>query len=148
MRRQDRAGVIACATKAEYLAYEMDAAEQHDADRDHPGQVLSKAALRVAALLGMRHKELAEVIGTSPSTISRLTKSQPLRVGTKPAELATLLVRMYRSLDALVGGDTQKARAWFRAHNAHLEGRPCDRIGTVEGLVDVVRYLDAMRGRV
>ena len=51
------------------------------------------------------------------------------------------------SLDALVGGDDAKAREWLHAANDHLGGVPADRIRSVEGLVDVVQYLDAMRGR-
>jgi len=58
-----------------------------------------------------------------------------------------LFLRLFRSLDALMGGDEAKARAWFKAENAHVGGVPAERIRTVEGLVDVVQYLDAMRGR-
>ena len=47
----------------------------------------------------------------------------------------------------LFGGDDDKARAWLHANNDHLGGVPADRIRTVEGLVDVIQYLDAMRGR-
>jgi hypothetical protein len=56
-------------------------------------------------------------------------------------------VRLYRSLDALVGGDDSQARAWLHAENAHLGGVPAQLIRRVEGLVDVIQYLDAMRGR-
>lgn len=58
-----------------------------------------------------------------------------------------MFVRLYRSLDALIGGDDGKARAWMHAMNEHLGGVPDERIRTVEGLVNVVQYLDAMRGR-
>ena len=58
-----------------------------------------------------------------------------------------LFLRLYRSLDALVGGDDDKARRWLNSENTHLGGVPADRIRAVEGLVDVVQYLDAMRGR-
>jgi hypothetical protein len=66
---------------------------------------------------------------------------------TKEGELALLFLRLFRSLDALVGGEETKARAWLHASNAHLEGVPAERIRRVEGLVDVVQYLDSMRGR-
>jgi hypothetical protein len=46
-----------------------------------------------------------------------------------------------------MGGDEAKSRAWLRAENTHLGGVPADLIRRVEGLVDVVHYLDAMRGR-
>ena len=38
-------------------------------------------------------------------------------------------------------------RAWLHAANAHLGGLPAERLTSVEGLVDVVQYLDAVRGR-
>jgi hypothetical protein len=58
-----------------------------------------------------------------------------------------LFVRLFRSLDAVVGGDEAQARAWFRASNHHLGGIPAERVQSVEGLVDVVNYLDALRGK-
>ena len=58
-----------------------------------------------------------------------------------------LLLRLYRSLDTLVGGDQAKARSWLHADNAHVGGIPARRILTIEGLVDVVGYLDALRGK-
>ena len=65
----------------------------------------------------------------------------------KEGELALLFIRVYRSLDALMGGDDVRSRAWLHAVNAHLGGVPAERLTSVEGLVDVVQYLDAVRGR-
>ncbi len=110
-------------------------------------EVLATALLAAAERLGLRGRELAAVIGTSEATISRLRFSRRLDPKSKEGELALLLLRAYRSLDALVGGDDDKARLWLRAQNDHLDGIPTERIRTVEGLVDVVQYLDAMRGR-
>ncbi len=112
-----------------------------------PEAVLATALLAAAERLGLRGRELAAVIGTSEATISRLRFSRRLDPKSKEGELALLLLRAYRSLDALVGGDDDKARLWLRAENDHLDGVPAERIRTVEGLVDVVQYLDAMRGR-
>ena len=111
------------------------------------GPVLAKAVLAAAARLGLRHRQLAAVLGSSEASVSRLQSSRGLDPDTKEGELALLFLRIYRSLDALVGGDDDKARAWLHAHNDHLRGVPAERIRTVEGLVDVVQYLDAMRGR-
>ncbi len=112
-----------------------------------PDSVLATALLAAAERLGLRGRELAAVIGTSEATISRLRFSRRLDPKSKEGELALLLLRAYRSLDALVGGDDDKARLWLRAENDHVDGVPAERIRTVEGLVDVVQYLDAMRGR-
>ena len=112
-----------------------------------PAPVLAKAALAAAARLGLRNKQLGEIIGTSEASVSRLRSGRGLDPDRKEGELALIFLRLYRSLDALVGGDDVKARAWLHAPNDHLGGIPADRIRTVEGLVDVVQYLDAMRGR-
>jgi hypothetical protein len=109
--------------------------------------VLTKALLSAAGRLGLRNKQLAAVIGTSEASVSRLSGRRGLDPESKEGELALLFLRVYRSLDALVGGDDDKARAWLHADNDHLRGVPAERMRTVEGLVDVVQYLDAMRGR-
>jgi hypothetical protein len=97
--------------------------------------------------LGLRNRQLAAVLGSSEASVSRLQRGRGLDPQSKEGELALLFLRLYRSLDALVGGDDSKARAWISAPNDRLAGVPADRIRTVEGLVDVVQYLDAMRGR-
>ena len=112
-----------------------------------PGPVLAKAVLSAAGRLGLRHRHVAAVLGSSEASISRLQTGRGLDPESKEGELALLFLRLYRGLDALVGGDDEKARLWLHAENDHLGGIPADRIRTVEGLVDVVQYLDAMRGR-
>jgi hypothetical protein len=109
--------------------------------------VLAKATLAAAERLGLRNRHLAAVIGTSEASVSRLQYGRGLNPESKEGELALLFLRLYRALDALVGGDDSKAHAWVHAENDHLGGVPAERIRSVEGLVDVVQYLDAMRGR-
>lgn len=112
--------------------------------------VVSKALLRAAEALGLSSAELAEIIGTSESTLSRVRnrKRGPIPLGTKEGELALLFLRVFRSLDALVGGNEAHAMAWLRAENHHVGGVPLRRMKKIEGLVDVVEYLDAMRGTI
>jgi Protein of unknown function (DUF2384) len=65
----------------------------------------------------------------------------------KEWELGALFVRLFRSLDAVIGSNDSSARAWLNGHNSALTGRPIELIRTTEGLVRVVQYLDAARGR-
>ena len=123
------------------------AAHFRPAARPAAGPVLTKAVLAAAARLDLRSRHLASIIGTSEASVSRLRGGRALDPAQKEGELALLFLRLYRSLDALVGGDDEKAKAWLHSDNDHLGGVPADRIRTVEGLVDVVQYLDAMRGR-
>ena len=122
--------------------------EQHGTDCGREaGLVLGKAALRAARELGLSQADLARVLGVSPASISRLSRGRPVDPGSKEGELALLLVRVYRSLSALLGGDASAMRAWLHAENEHLGGVPAARLVTAAGLVDVARYLDAFRGR-
>jgi hypothetical protein len=109
--------------------------------------VLTKATLNAARRLDLRSRRLAEIIGTSEAFVSRLKSGRSLDPQRTEGQLALLFLRLFRSLDALVGGDDAKSRAWLHEHNEHVRGIPAERIRTVEGLVDVVQYLDAMRGR-
>jgi DNA-binding XRE family transcriptional regulator len=113
------------------------------------GQTLAKAALRAAYLLGLTQAELAPVLGLSRSSISRLAAGNlPLAPEQKAWELAALFVRLFRSLDAIVGPSREQARAWLDSDNAALGAAPRTLIATTEGLVRVVQYLDTARGRV
>src|SRR2546428_584415 len=111
------------------------------------GEVLTRSARRAGELPEPPQKGPPRGIGGRPATLSR----PPPRPPDPPAEegeLAILFIRMFRSLDALVGGDVDSARKWLHAENSHLAGVPARLIQTVTGLVDVVEYLDAMRGKV
>ena len=114
--------------------------------RPDAADVLTKALLRAADRLALRQRDLAAILGSSEASVSRLNQERRLDPASKEGELALLFLRAYRSLDALVGGDAAAAREWLHADNTHVGGIPAERIRTVEGLVDVVRYLDAMRG--
>ena len=128
-----------------YLAFAM--GQPATESRPDPAAVLTRATLAAAGRLGLRSRELAAVIGASEASVSRLKTARQLDPASKEGELALLFLRLFRSLDALVGGDETRSRAWLRAQNSHLSGVPAERIRTVEGLIDVVQYLDAMRGR-
>ena len=112
-----------------------------------PGQVLTKAALRAAEILDVPQRTLAEIIGVSPSTISRAVRA-PLGPASKAGQLAALWVRVFRSLDAIVGSNDAAARAWLTSANAAFGGaRPLERMRDAEGLVHVLHYLDSARAR-
>jgi transcriptional regulator with XRE-family HTH domain len=109
--------------------------------------VLTRATLRAAEKLGLSQRDLARLLGVSPASMSRLSRGRAIDPFSKEGELALLFLRLFRSLDALVGGDEVAARAWFHARNLHLDGVPAELVAKVDGLVHAVEYLDAVRGR-
>ncbi|NPD15957.1 DUF2384 domain-containing protein [Xinfangfangia sp. D13-10-4-6] len=111
-------------------------------------QVLTRAALRSAERLGLTARQFARVIGLSEPSVSRLKKGMAgIEEGSKAWELSALLVRLFRALDAITGGDEAVARAWMVADNLALGGIPAEKITSVQGLVDVCTYLDTRRAR-
>ncbi|MCC6902355.1 MAG: DUF2384 domain-containing protein [Polyangiaceae bacterium] len=108
--------------------------------------VLTRATLRAAERLGLSQRELATVLGVSAASLSRLGKRRQVDPASKEGELALLFLRAFRSLDSIVGGDADAARAWLHSENDHLGGVPSVLIARVDGLVRVVEYLDALRG--
>jgi transcriptional regulator with XRE-family HTH domain len=111
--------------------------------------VLSKAVVRAAQRLDLSQLQLARILGLSPATASRLAAgSWALSAETKAWELATILVRITRSLDSITGGRVEPMRAWLHSDNAAFSMPPAQRMLGAEGLVDVLHYLDAARSRI
>jgi hypothetical protein len=108
--------------------------------------VLTKGLLRAAQLLNLSSTVLARVLGVSEASVSRLfSGARRIDPASKEGELALLLIRVYRSLDALVGTDPAQRKAWMESHNRALNARPIELIERAAGLASVVAYLDAMR---
>jgi DNA-binding XRE family transcriptional regulator len=112
-----------------------------------PSAVLTTATCRAAERLGLNKAALAEVVGVSPATVTRWSQGVA-RVDptSKEGEHALLLIRLFRALDSIVGNQTT-SQAWLASNNHGLGGVPRELIRKTEGLVHVVRYLDASRAR-
>ncbi len=118
----------------------MNLAVASDAD---PAGVLAEAFVSAGRQLGMNQADLGEVIGRDRTVVSR-GRIDP---GSKAGELALLFIRCYRALFVLVGGDAGQMRHWMHTENLHTGGIPAEQVKSVQGLVGVLEYLDAMRGK-
>jgi uncharacterized protein (DUF2384 family) len=115
-------------------------------DSAREGAVLSKAAVRAADFFDIPDRSLAKILGLSTASISRMRKGEYLlSPDTKPFELAQLFVRLFRSLDSIMGGDDAASRSWMRTHNTVLNAKPIEFIKTVAGLATVLQYVDSRR---
>ena len=110
--------------------------------------VLTKAVIRAAKALELNQSKVAATLGVSDPTVSRMfAQKYFLDPNRKEWELGALLVRLFRSLDSIVASD-EKARAWLNSDNKALGERPVDLLARAEGMVRVLYYLDAARGRI
>ena len=104
---------------------------------------LTKALLAAGRELGLPRAAIGAVVGRDRTSLHR----HGVAPDSKAGELALLLVRVYRGLYVLVGGDGEQLRHWMHTDNRHTGGVPAEQVTTVDGLVRVVDYLDAIRGR-
>lgn len=111
---------------------------------DKPGdrELLAKAVRNAGKALGLSLAETGQVIGKDRTSIGR-----GLDPASKSGELALLLIRCYRSLHVLTGGREPDIRHWMQIENAGTGGVPAEQVKSIAGLVRVVEYLDAMRGK-
>ncbi|HLT12836.1 MAG TPA: MbcA/ParS/Xre antitoxin family protein [Marinobacter sp.] len=106
--------------------------------------LLAKALLNAAKALGLPQAEIATVVGRNRSGLTR----DGIDPASKSGELALLVIRLYRSVYALTGGDGDAMTHWLNTPNHYFQATPRNLIQSTEGLVRVVHYLDAMRGRI
>jgi uncharacterized protein (DUF2384 family) len=122
---------------------------QSPAITEKSAATLSKAVVNAARELGTSQAVIADILGVSEATASRLfSGNYQLNPARKYEwEFALLFVRIYRSLVAIVGAG-ESARMWLHGENMGLAGKPIELIRTAQGLIRVLEYLDSYRGRI
>ncbi len=105
--------------------------------------VLAEAFANAGKQLGFTQAALGKIVGKDRSSISR----GHLDPEGKDGELALLFIRCYRALFVLVGGEEAAMRHWMHTENRHTGGVPAEQVKTVSGLIAVLEYLDALRGK-
>ena len=110
--------------------------------------VLTKALLNAAEQLKLNQTELAAIIGVHRTAISKFKKNHDLDPESKSGELALLFIRLYRALYAINGGDLDWMRLFLNSPNRVTGAVPLEQIKNIQGLVQVLQYVDAIRGKV
>lgn len=113
-----------------------------------PARVLAKAVLNAADQLGLKQAGLGNVLGMHRTAISRLKQNLSLEPGSKQGELALLLIRIARALFTLTGGDKDWIKHFMCSPNQMTGGVPVQQIETIQGLIQVLQFVDAIRGKV
>ena len=108
--------------------------------------VLTKAVINAVDQLEISEALLSKILGVSHSVVTRMRSGDYLLgEDRKEWELALLFVRVFQSLNSIVGDD-RTAGKWLKSENRSLNGRPINLISKIEGLVRVAQYLNASSG--
>jgi DNA-binding XRE family transcriptional regulator len=110
--------------------------------------VLTQALIRTATKLEINQKQLARTIGVDRSKISRMYSGDSLlRPNAGEWDVATAVIRIYRSLAGLLDGNETLMLKWFTSMNYDFGKAPREVLLEGGGAYRVVDYLDALRGR-
>lgn len=110
--------------------------------------VLAKAVVKASEQLGLKQAEAAKAIGIHRTAFSKLKSKPSLDPESKEGELALLVIRLARALFALTGGDETWIKRFMHQANSMTGGVPAQQIMRIEGLMTVLRFVDAIRGKV
>ena len=108
--------------------------------------VLIKAFNNSCKALGLTREQASSILGVDRATLVR-NKNKGFDPQSKTGELCLQLVRVYRSLYAIAGGDKAFMQHWLNSNNRALAAKPMSLLSSITGLVRVNMYLDAMRGK-
>ena len=79
---------------------------------------LSAAIVRIAEFWSLNNAKLGVILGISAPTVSRLKRgATELDPASKSFEAGQFLLRLFRSLDALLGSDDVAVRSWLATPN-------------------------------
>lgn len=106
-------------------------------------EVLGRSAYSAGTYLGLSHSEVGQIVGRNRTSIDR----NGIDPDTKSGQLALIMIRIYRSLYALMGGDEDNMKHFMQTPNRGTGGIPAEQLHDVQGMVRVCDYLDAIRGK-
>lgn len=116
---------------------------------DERERIVTSALCNAVHKLKFTQTELADILGVSRSTASRIMGgTYILKKDQKEYEIAVIFLRIFRSLDAITGGDDRVNLSWMRNENLALSGVPAAMVKNLTGLINVVTYLDAQRAKI
>ncbi|MFK8020188.1 MAG: antitoxin Xre/MbcA/ParS toxin-binding domain-containing protein [Pseudomonadales bacterium] len=110
--------------------------------------VLAKALYRAQVAMGVENQQMADILGVNRTTLARVYQTENIDPEQNAGRLAAIVLRVYRSVHTLMGGDTKNIQHWLNTPNhAFADQIPLQVMKSVDGLVSVAQYCDAMRGR-
>lgn len=124
--------------------------ERTTALQEQESRVLGEAVSRAATFWKLSDQTLGNIIGVSRASALRLRDGTfKLKRGEPSFELGQYFVRIFRSLDSIMGSDDAASISWLKSHNLDLDARPIDLMqGSITGLFRVADYIDGYRGKV
>ena len=109
--------------------------------------VLAEAVLKTADLIGLSNTQLAAVRCLDLASMNQIEFSAVLEPASAHGETGLLLIRLYQSLSALTGGDSEWIDYFMNTFNTATDGIPIQQIQNRKGLEKVLMVVEALNNR-
>ena len=106
--------------------------------------VLAKAFFNVTEQLNFTQTQIATILGISESAISQLKIACKIDTTSQQGEIALSIIRLFKLLDSLSGGDLDWIRHFLNSKNQVTGGVPIKQIETACGLVSIFQFIEAI----
>ena len=106
-------------------------------------RVLGTALYKAAEIMGFSEEEAAAVIGHERTS----GIGDGIDPNSEAGERARMFIRVCRGLHTLVGGNYEHMRHWITTDNRAFGQSPREMMKSCQGLIAVLKYLDAMGSR-
>lgn len=109
--------------------------------------VVAKALTNVIDEFSLSPESASQILGIDLNMITKQSIEQCLK-DSDSLELALMLIKIYRSLYAIVGGSQSAMTHWLTTDNRDFHGHsPLEQMRCQNGLTEVARYLETMKNQ-
>ncbi|KZX75884.1 hypothetical protein A3715_14050 [Oleiphilus sp. HI0009] len=109
--------------------------------------VLGEALKNAIDLYGLKRRDVEEILGVSKSQL-KIMQDSGIDPSSNAGQLSAYFIRVIRGISAMTGEDESIAHQWLTTENYAFSGlTPIERMKSIDGLISVLQYCDAFRGK-
>lgn len=108
-------------------------------------RILAKAFFKASEQLNLSQTQLAMILGISEPEIHKLRSKGQIDPFSQQGERALLIIRLFKALYNLSGGDQKKIQLFLNTRNRVTGGIPLKQIETTHGLVACLQFVEPIQ---
>lgn len=108
-------------------------------------RILAKAFFKASEQLNLSQTQLAVILGTSELAIQKLRLKGQLEPFSQQGEKALLIIRLFKALYNLSGGDQECIQQFLNTRNRVTGGIPIKQIETNHGFVACLQFVETIQ---
>ena len=107
-------------------------------------RVLAKAAWKAAEHLGLKPEQFLRILHLECVDMNLSEATLMLDLNSKQGEIALILIRIYKAIYNLNGGDTKWMHHFLNSPNLLTSGIPIEQLESMSGLLSVLKTVESL----